>query len=212
MFVIGSTIDFKATLSDTGQYQWVDFRKGDPKTLETMAKSIENPAAWQRESALESTPTRVSELLLPPGMVALKTALLLLGAYLVGTSIFPLTVTGGMTIVEQLRALYYGGIPLFPRDYGNMQFQATLVILGGLVVFWVAGRAILYRKMHKLLVYVTIAAAIIASLVTVQLGFGDLTALTIRTLVLIFATLATLYSLPTAIIGCPGLPRRATTK
>jgi hypothetical protein len=209
VFVIGSTIDFQATLSDTGQYQWIDFRKGDPKTIETMAKSIENPSAWQRESALESTPTRVSELLLPPGMNALKLALQILGAYLVGTSIFPLTVNRGMTIFEQWGQLYYSGISPFPREFGAMQVQAVLVILGGLAVFWIASRAILYRKVHKLLVYLTAFGAIVAALFVVQLGSIQLTAIAVRAIVVVFAVVATLYSLPDGYHWLPGFAQKS---
>ena len=201
VFMIGSTIDSKKSLSETGQYQWIDFRNGDKKDIEILARSIQNPEEWKRESALESTPTRINELLLPPGMVILKGILQFLGAYLIGISIHPLTIYNGMTGKELVRKFLRVGA-FFPLELTSEHWQAIVSILVGLAVLWLASKALLDRKIPKQLIYLFLFAGIFYAFETFDLLSGFV--------VFPVVFLATLYTLPDGYHWLPGFSRKST--
>jgi hypothetical protein len=208
VFVIGSTIDFKKSLSETGQYQWIDFRSGDKKVIEIMARSIENPENWKRESALEATPTRISELLLPSGMVILKGISQFLGAYLVGISIHPLTIYNGMTAKELVREFRRVGM-LFPLELTADHRQAVVSILIGFVFLWLTSRTMLERRVPKQLVYTLLFAGIYYTL-TILFSGPSSNPYSIATNLLAVPSLfiAAAYSLPDGYHWLPGLSRK----
>jgi len=58
IFLLGSSIDWSASLDIAGKTQFVDLREQDVNDVKVLASSLSNMDAWRRQYALEATPTK----------------------------------------------------------------------------------------------------------------------------------------------------------
>ena len=148
VFIIISTIEFKDSLSETGRYQWVDARGGDKPDIVGLARSLGDVETWKREAALEATPAMINRWKVPDSITLLKRMMELFAIYLL--------VFGITDLVGFLTSLF----GLLSGDGGNALKSVLLVIVGAFS-FWLANKALVYRKVAALLTYSLFGGSVI---------------------------------------------------
>ena len=148
IFVVISTIEFKDSLSETGRYQWVDARGGDKPDIVGLARSLGDVDAWKHEAALEATPARINRWKVPTSITLLKRMMELFAIYVLAFSI------------TDLAGYLMSFLGLMSKGEGSALKSLILVALGGLS-FWLANKALVYRKASVWLTYILFGSSVI---------------------------------------------------
>ncbi|MFT5573700.1 MAG: hypothetical protein ACI9FR_002635 [Cryomorphaceae bacterium] len=149
--VVISTIEFKDSLKETGRYQWVDARAGDRRDISGLADSLAGGDLDQREAALEATPAMIDRWKVPSSITMQKRLVEIFAVFVV---VF------GLTELLSLVMPFFGDPT--QETISNIPRSASLVVLG-IVCFWLAGRAFVYRKIAPLPLYGFIVLAVVAT-------------------------------------------------
>lgn len=147
--VVASTIELGEWLKETARYQWVDFRGGDRRDIETLARSLSNPEAASREAGLEATPEMIDRWKVPAGISLLKAATEILGTFIL---IF------GATDVIGAGLAWIFPTTFCPDGAGDLG-RSTLLSIIGIGLLWLASQALVYRRVPAALMYGLLVAA-----------------------------------------------------
>ena len=139
-FVVISTIEFDDSLRETGRYQWVDARGADDQDIEGLARSLGEVESWKREAALEATPAMIHRWKVPNSITLLKRVFETFAIYLL---VF------GMT---DIIGFLMSALGISADSSGSLIRSTVLVLLGGLS-FWLANKALVYRKVSAVFTY-----------------------------------------------------------
>ena len=150
VWVVASTIELGEGLSQTQRYQWVDFRGGDRRDIEMLARSLANPAAASREAALEATPEMIDRWKVPSGISLLRTVTEVFGVFIL--------VFGASDLIGAGLAWWCPG--LFGPFVAERVGRSTLLSVLGVVLLWTVSNALVYRRVPAVLVYGLLVTAL----------------------------------------------------
>lgn len=155
--LVASTIELGDRLADTARYQWVDFRDGDRRDIETLARSLADPQGTRRSSALEATPEAIDRWKVPRGVAQLRTVTELFGACAL---VFGLADFAGMGLVPLL-------LPGRAPDYSDWPRSLLLALNGG-VLLWLGSQALVYRRLPAAWLLPLLIGATVASVTSAR--------------------------------------------
>jgi hypothetical protein len=130
IFLLGSSIDWSASLEDAGKTQFVDLREHDVKDVKVLASSLSNMDVWRRQYALEATPTKFEAFAAPASVQVYRFL-----AYL--------------QVVSFLSTALLG-------LYSGQWIGAVLPLLFGVGIFYLVERS-LQRRVPLLIAFVVLA-------------------------------------------------------
>lgn len=158
IFIIGSTVEVGDDVGEAGKYQWVDFRGGNSRNVEAIAKSLRDPERWKQERALETTPAMIDDWKLPPGVNLLKRVMQSLAIAIVVLFLMGLAMTHGLfQATGEVNAEAIGGLKVAAWH------TAWSGALAAALLFWMINRGLVYRKLTAFACYALLVPALVAA-------------------------------------------------
>lgn len=138
IFLLGSSINWSASLDGAGKTQFVDLREHDVNDIKVFAASLSNMDLWRRQSALEATPTKFEAYTAPSSVQTLRFLAYLQVMSFLSTA--ALQVYAGAW-VGALIPLVFGLVLFFMTERileRKVPFLGTLAFVGGLPLLFAA--------------------------------------------------------------------------